>query len=35
MTLTEASADLELNCINRKHKQHGDRSQFSLKDKKT
>lgn len=35
MKLTETSADLELNCINRKHKQHGDRSQFSLKDKKT
>ena len=35
MKLTETSADLELNCINRKLKQHGDLSQFSLKDKKT
>ena len=34
MKLTETSADLELNCINRKHKQHGDRRQVSLKDKK-
>ncbi|MDE0874800.1 MAG: metallophosphoesterase, partial [Acidimicrobiales bacterium] len=31
MTLTEMSADLELHCINRKHKQHGDRRQVSLK----
>lgn len=31
MKLTEASADLELHCINRKHKQHGDRRQISLK----
>lgn len=34
MKLTETSADLELNCINRKHEQHGDRRQISLKDKK-
>ena len=34
MKLTETSADLELNCINRKHKQHGDRRQVGLKDKK-
>ncbi len=34
MKLTEMSADLELHCINPKHKQHGDRRQFSLKDKK-
>ena len=33
MKLTETSADLELYCINRKHKQHGDRRQISLKDK--
>jgi Icc-related predicted phosphoesterase len=33
MTLTERSADLELHCINPKHKQHGDRRQISLKDK--
>ena len=32
MKLTETSADLELHCINRKHKQHGDRRQVSLKD---
>ena len=31
MKLTETSADLELHCINRKHKQHGDRRQISLK----
>ena len=31
MKLTETSADLELHCINRKHKQHGDRIQISLK----
>ncbi len=31
MKLTERSADLELRCINRKHKQHGDRRQISLK----
>ena len=31
MKLTEMSADLELHCINRKHKQHGDRRQISLK----
>ena len=35
MKLTETSADLELNCINREHKQHGDRSQVSLKDERT
>jgi|TARA_B110000908_G_C10212383_1_gene430936 Icc protein len=34
MKLTEASADLELHCINRKHKQHGDRRQVSLKNNK-
>jgi 3',5'-cyclic AMP phosphodiesterase CpdA len=34
MKLTETSADLELRCINGKHKQHGDRRQVSLKDKK-
>jgi Icc protein len=32
MKLTKTSADLELHCINRKHKQHGDRRQVSLKD---
>ena len=32
MKLTETSADLELHCINRKHKQHGDRRQIRLKD---
>jgi Icc protein len=31
MKLSEASADLELHCINRKHKQHGDRRQIGLK----
>ena len=35
MKLTETSAQLELHCINRKHKQHGDRRQVSLKDRKT
>ncbi|MDG2131398.1 MAG: metallophosphoesterase [Fuerstiella sp.] len=34
MKLTETSADVELHCINRKHKQHGDRRHVSLKDKK-
>jgi len=34
MKLTEVSADLELHCINRKNKQHGDRRQVSLKDEK-
>jgi 3',5'-cyclic-AMP phosphodiesterase len=34
MKLTETSAHLELHCINREHKQHGDRRQISLKDKK-
>ena len=34
MKLTETSADLELHCLNRKHTQHGDRRQISLKDKK-
>ena len=33
MKLTETSADLELHCINRNHKQHGDRRQVRLKDK--
>ena len=32
MKLTETSADLELNCINRKHTQQGDRRQISLKE---
>ncbi|MGK0238004.1 MAG: Icc protein [Candidatus Pelagisphaera sp.] len=32
MKLTETSADLKLHCINREHKQHGDRRQISLKD---
>ena len=32
MKLTKTSADLELHCINRTHKQHGDRRQVSLKD---
>jgi endonuclease/exonuclease/phosphatase family metal-dependent hydrolase len=32
MKLTETSADLELHCINRKHPQHGERRQVSLKD---
>jgi hypothetical protein len=32
MTLTETFADLELHCINRQHKQHGDRRQVRLKD---
>ena len=31
MKLTEMSADLELHCINPKHKQHGDRRRISLK----
>ncbi len=31
MKLTETSADLELHCINRKHKQHGDRRRINLK----
>ena len=35
MKLSETSADLVLYCINRKHKQHGDRRQVSLKDLKT
>lgn len=34
MKLTETSADLALHCINHKHKQHQDRWQVSLKDKK-
>jgi 3',5'-cyclic-AMP phosphodiesterase len=34
MKLTEKSADLELHCINRKHKQHGENRQVSLKDEK-
>jgi len=32
MKLTEASADLELHCINRQHKQQGDKRKVSLKD---
>jgi hypothetical protein len=32
MKLTEMSADLELHCINRKHRQQGDRKKISLKD---
>ena len=32
MKLTETSADLELHCLKRKHPQHGDRRQISLKD---
>ena len=32
MKLTKTSVDLELHCINRTHKQHSDRRQFSLKD---
>ena len=32
MKLTRTSVDLELHCINRTHKQHSDRRQFSLKD---
>ena len=32
MKLTEGSADLELHCINQKHKQHGDRRQVRLKE---
>jgi len=32
MKLTETFANLELNCINRKHRQHGDRRQIGLKD---
>ena len=35
MNLTKMSADLELNCINPKHKQHGDRRQVILQNKKT
>ena len=35
MNLTEMSAYLELNCINPKHKQHGDRRQVVLQNKKT
>ena len=34
MKLTKTSADLELHCINRRHKQHGDRKQISLQDQK-
>ncbi|MEE2643162.1 MAG: metallophosphoesterase [Planctomycetota bacterium] len=34
MKLTEKSANLELHCINRQHKQHGERRQISLKDEK-
>ena len=32
MKLMETSADLELHCINRKHPQHGERRQVTLKD---
>ncbi len=32
MKLSETSADLELHCINRKHKQHGERRTITLKD---
>ena len=35
MKLTETSAHLALHCINHNHKQHGDRWQVSLKDKKS
>ena len=34
MKLTEASADLELRCLNPKHTQHGEGRQISLKNKK-
>ena len=34
LKLTETSADLELHCINRQHRQHGDRRQVSLKEMK-
>ena len=34
MKLTEMSADLQLHCINRDHKQHGDQRQVSLKEEK-
>lgn len=34
MKLSEKSAILELHCINRQHKQHGERRQISLKDEK-
>ena len=34
MKLTETSVDLELYCINRKNKQHGDRRQVNLNDNK-
>jgi len=33
MKLTKQSADLELRCMNPKHKQHGDRKQIVLRDK--
>jgi len=33
MKLTETSADLELHCIDPKHKQHGERKQVRLSDK--
>jgi 3',5'-cyclic-AMP phosphodiesterase len=32
MKLTETSANLELRCINSRHRQHGERRQVSLKD---
>jgi hypothetical protein len=31
MNLTEPTADLELHCIDPKHKQHGEKKQVSLK----
>ena len=34
MKLTETSADLELHCINPKHKQHGEQRQICLKERK-
>ena len=35
MNLTKMSADLKLNCINPKHRQHGDRRQVFFQNKKT
>ena len=34
MKLTETTAELELNCINAKHAQHGEKRQITLNDKK-
>ena len=31
MNLSESTADLELHCIDPKHKQHGEKKQISLK----